>query len=178
MNLAKNIADTCTTRRRGFPIFQKQHKPIEEIKMKKYLALPLIAVFIASPAFAVETHHHVNSDTQKSGMMKGMMSHDQMTNMHEHMEKMQTLMKRIKSEKDPEKHHALLEEHIKAMKEGMHMMSGRMGMGDAKGAMKNMDAIQRIDMMEQRMSMMQMMMEQMIEHDMLKEDGVNHQHKR
>ena len=104
--------------------------------MKRYLALPLIAVFMSTAAFAADTHDHKNSDMSKGGMMMGMMSHEQMMAMHDHMEKMQSLMKNIKSEKDPKKRHALLEEHMQAMQDGMHMMNGNMGMSDAKEKMK------------------------------------------
>lgn len=82
-------------------------------------------------------------------------------------------------EKDSEKRHELLNEHMTFMQEGMMMMNKNMGMG-MKGGMhkegnsdmsKGMD--NRLHRMEQGMNMMQMMMTQMMEHQNqeMKKDG-------
>lgn len=103
------------------------------------------------------------------GMMMGMMSHDQMKAMHQHMEKMQTLMHDIQQEKDKGKAHKMLRQHMHDMQEGMHMMGGGMGnMSSGKEDMSMMPSSMKMEdrmgMMQERMNMMQMMMEQMMNH--------------
>jgi len=71
-----------------------------------------------------------------------------------------------------------MQAHMQAMQENMKMMRGMgspmmkgggehggMMMRDMKGGMTEGDMMKRHAMMEQRMDMMQMMMEQMMQHD-------------
>ncbi|MBR9910226.1 MAG: hypothetical protein GYB33_07730 [Gammaproteobacteria bacterium] len=143
--------------------------------MKILLSTLVVAAAMSSPVFAEKGHNHSENDQPMGSMMMGMMSHDQMVAMHERMQKMHDMMAKIKAENDPEKHQKLMQEHLQAMQEGMKMMNKSMGM---KGGMKmsdhqgkgmpekmgDMDMMKRMDMMEERMGMMQMMMEQMMSH--------------
>lgn len=81
-----------------------------------------------------------------------------MMQMHQHMEKMQSMMAEIEAEQDPAKRHALMQQHHTAMHEGMGMMEGG-------GEMQGMSMEQRMEAMEQRMGMMRMMMDQMLQHE-------------
>lgn len=81
--------------------------------------------------------------------------------MAEHMKMMQEQMRKIHEAKNPTQRKRLIDEHMKAMQQGMSMMSGMGGMGGASPA----EPGQRMQMMEQRMDMMQKMMEQMMQHE-------------
>lgn len=96
--------------------------------------------------------------------------------MQERYKKMQEQMGKIRQTKDPKDRQKLLQEHWQTMHEGMGMMGGGMGRGPRGGAMMGAgpagcplgaapEAMTcRQNMMERRMEMMQMMMENMIEH--------------
>ena len=77
--------------------------------------------------------------------------------MMDRMKSMQAQMDRIHQNSDPKEREKLLAEHMKSMQEGMQMMRG-MG-GGRHGA-----AGHGAEMMQGRMGMMQMMMDQMLEH--------------
>ena len=102
----------------------------------------------------------------------------QMPQMQENMKKMQQQMEKIRATSDPKERQKLMQEHMQAMQENMktmHGMGGPMMMGgdqrggkmmaDKKGGMAEGDMMKRHEMMEKRMDMMQMMMEQMVQHD-------------
>jgi len=101
------------------------------------------------------------------------------------MKKMQDLMARMQKITDPAERRKLMDEHTKAMQEGMQMMRGMGGgmmqgmkMGEMmEGGMTSKapkdgagkpgmgrGAPMSPEMMERRMDMMQMMMEQMMQH--------------
>jgi hypothetical protein len=96
-----------------------------------------------------------------------------MTHMQERMKTMQEQMNRIRETTDPEERKKLLQEHMQTMQEQMkdmramggEMMMGMMGPGGGRGAggggMMNPKA--RGKMMQDRMDMMQMMMEHMMD---------------
>ncbi len=83
----------------------------------------------------------------------------------------------IQTTSDPTEHQKLMQEHMQTMLEDMQamrtmggpmMMGSDQGGGGAKGNHKQKargDMTQRQEMMEKRMDMMQMMMEQMLQHD-------------
>ncbi len=125
------------------------------------------------------------------GMMAGgnMMDGKMMERMQDNMQKMHAQMKEIRNTEDEATRNRLMDEHMQAMEDGMGMMRGmggdmmlgmkdgdmqqRKGMED--GSMKNAkgmkgemapspgDMMERMGMMEKRMDMMQMMMEQQLE---------------
>jgi hypothetical protein len=97
--------------------------------------------------------------------------------MQEKMKAMQAQMDTIHKTTDPKERQKLMQAHMQAMQENMKAMHGMGGpmmkdggehggmmMGDKKGAMKDGDMNKRQEMTEKRMDMMQMMMEQMMQH--------------
>jgi len=144
--------------------------------MKKIISAVVVIAAMTSPTFAEKGHNH--GDGKKGGMMMGMMSHDQMTVMHKHMQEMQSVMEKIKQETDPKKRHELMQQHMASMQKGMHMMNGDQGMMKEKKGMnmKSMDMEKRMGMMGQHMNMMQMMMGQMMEHSAEDKKGKQHLH--
>ncbi len=87
--------------------------------------------------------------------------------MHDHMKDMQAMRDKMMNAKTPAERQALMDEHMKAMHEGMAMMKGMKnmkGMGGMHGkADMPMDMAKRHQMMEMRMDMMQTMMEMMMQ---------------
>ena len=118
------------------------------------------------------------SAQEKSAPAKPAMSMDmdkQMPRMQENMKKMQQQMDKMHQSKDPKERQKLMREHMQTMQENMKSMRGMggpmmMGMTGGKpgaagpGTMGG-DPKQQQEMLGQRMDMMQMMMEQMMEHD-------------
>lgn len=125
--------------------------------MKALITAIAVSAVLASTAI-VASEHQVGHGMQQDGMAMGMMSHDQMTAMHKHIQEMQQLMTSIKQESDPEKREQLLQEHHNSMRAGMHMM-----MGNTSAQHSGMKVDERLNMMEQQMGMMHMMMEQLME---------------
>ena len=97
---------------------------------------------------------------------------NQMPQMLENMKKLQTQMEKIRKTTDPKERRKLLQEHMQAMQAGMNMMQSVGGptmmrmLGDKPGTS---DPKQQQEMMAWRMDMMQMMMEQVIQHDQMTE---------
>ena len=115
------------------------------------------------------------SAQDKSAPAKPAMSMDmdkQMPQMLENMKKLQTQMEKIRKTTDPKERRKLLQEHMQAMQAGMNMMQSVGGpmmmrmLGDKPGTS---DPKQQQEMMAWRMDMMQMMMEQVIQHDQMTE---------
>ena len=90
-------------------------------------------------------------------------------------------MEKCQATTDPKERQKLMQEHMSAMQDNMKMMHGMGGsmmtgsgehegmpMAGKKAAMSEADMMQRHEMMAARMDMMQMMMEQMMEHDQAK----------
>jgi len=101
-----------------------------------------------------------------------------MSRMHASMQAMQAQMDTIRNTRDPKERQKLMQEHMQAMQENMkamHDMGGPMmkggsehagmTMGDKKGGMKDGGTMKHHAMMETRMDMMQLMMEQMMQRD-------------
>ena len=105
----------------------------------------------------------------------------QMPQMQENMKKMQQQMEKIRATTDPKERQQLMQEHMQAMQTNMKSMQGMGGpmmsggqhgnmmMEGKKAAMSQGDMMKRHAMMEKRMDMMQMMMEQMLQHDQMME---------
>ena len=91
-----------------------------------------------------------------------------MADMQTHMQKMQDTMKRIHETSSDAERQKLMDEHMKQMHDHMEMMKGMGGMsamkdkGDKQG-MGMMEGGMKCSMMD-RMDMMQMMMDQMMQH--------------
>jgi hypothetical protein len=158
--------------------------------MKRLLFGILAATFLAiSFAYGADEHHPdkasppakaAPSAKARRPAPKPPVDEKAMAQMQEHMKKMQDVMARLQKTTDPADLKKLMDEHTKAMQEGMQMMRG-MGGGMMQGMMgggmigqapKDAAAKPGIgrgapmspEMMERRMDMMQMMMEQMMQH--------------
>ena len=108
----------------------------------------------------------------------GMDMKQQMPQMQENMKKMQQQMDKMQATSDPNERQKLMQEHMQAMQGNMKMMHGMGGpmmMGGKPGAtgsgMPGGDPKRQQEMMGQRMDMMQMMMEQMVQHQQMRESA-------
>ncbi len=132
--------------------------------MKTLITAIALTAALATPVFASDDHdRHQGEDMNRSEMQEGKVNHREM--MATHKQRMEKIMAELKEEKDPEKHQKLMEEHTKSMQDAMHMMNSNMrGKHGITGQMK-MPSMQQMDMMENRMDMMQTMMGQMMQHN-------------
>lgn len=97
--------------------------------------------------------------------------------MEQNMKDLQLQMDKIHRTSDPKERQRLMDAHMQAMQDHMKkmrdmggpMMKGgmhdRMMMGGKNGGVTNDDVAKMQEMMNTRMDMMQMMMEQMMQHD-------------
>src|SRR6266568_3780512 len=149
--------------------------------MKRILLGTVIALMLAPAANGVDEHHPdkasppakaTPSAKSQPPALKAPIDEKAMAQMQGHMKKMQDIMTRLQKTTDPAERKKLMEEHTKEMQEGMQMMrgmgGGMMGQapkdGAAKSGPRGRGAPLSPEMMERRMDMMQMMMEQMMEH--------------
>ena len=123
------------------------------------------------------------SAQEKSAPAKPAMSMDKDTSkMQEKMKAMQAQMDTIHKTTDPKERQRLMQAHMQAMQENMKAMRGMGGsmmkgggehggmkMGGKKDGMKDGDMMKHHEMMGKRIDMMEMMMEQMMQRDKMKE---------
>jgi hypothetical protein len=138
----------------------------------------IVAGALSAPiASAQDEHAHeklaVSADMNRDKDMD-------VSRMRARMQVMQAQMDTIRNTTDPAQRQRLMQEHMQTMQENMMTMratggpmmqdGGRhrgMMMGGAKDGMTGSDMMKHHAMMEQRMDMMQMMMEQMIQRDQM-----------
>ncbi|OGA16545.1 MAG: hypothetical protein A3I63_11715 [Betaproteobacteria bacterium RIFCSPLOWO2_02_FULL_66_14] len=132
----------------------------------------VVACALSAPiASAQDKHAH-----DKPAMSMDKDKH--MSEMQDKMKSMQAQMDTIRTVTDPAVRQRLMQEHMQAMQENMKTMRGMGGpmmkgsgehggmmMGGKKGGMKDGDMMKHHAMMESRMDMMQMMMEQIMQRD-------------
>ena len=144
--------------------------------MKKLLIGSIVAgLLMGTPVVYADDAHHPDQ-TGRTGKVAAPASADgeKVTQkMQENGKKMQAQLGRIRDAKDPEARQKLMMEYMQTMHENMmlgrSMMRGMMDCGMMKGGMMgegeagaSPDALMgRMNEMEKRMDMMQMMMEQM-----------------
>jgi hypothetical protein len=125
----------------------------------------LIAAIVACALSAPIVSAQETSAPAKSAMSMDM--DKQTPQMQENMKKMQMQMEKIRKTTDSKERRKLLREHMQNMQKGMNMMQSVGGpmmmrmLGDNPGTS---DPKQQEEMLAWRMDMMQMMMEQMIQH--------------
>jgi hypothetical protein len=153
--------------------------------MKKFTLSMFLASILALPiaqAADEEDHsaHHPGAgqeqaDTAPDNKAAGM----KMDKMQERMKKMQDLMSKIHSTSDPKERQRLMEEHMDSMRDSMKMMRGMgkdmmgkkhkgdrpAGDGADKDGMMGCMMMKKHQMTEDRIDMMQKMMEQIIERE-------------
>ena len=145
--------------------------------MKKLILAALLVSGIATaPVFADEKEEHYTPE----GAFPHMLNPEQLDQMKKHndeMEKhlndMQALMDKMHTTKDPKARRKLMDEHTKSMREMMKSMrssSDEMKMGMMSGGPKGGGPMpegekQRQYLLEKRIDMMNMMMEQVMQSD-------------
>ena len=146
-----------------------------------------------SPAFADDAHHPEKSDGAATGNPAATAPAKPAAadEANKQLTRAQILMQRIEQTSDAAERQRLMQEHLRAMREGMGMMRGmgaKGGMGGAgmtmgqgtSGSGKGMsggkadgmmgcEMMEGHAMMEKRMDMMQQMMEQMLQRDAARE---------
>lgn len=157
--------------------------------MNNFTSSILLAAMLALPiAQAADeedhsAHHPGAEEGQPAASPDSMPGEKKMEKMRAQMKKMHEQMEKIHAARDPQERQKLMEEHMQSMREGMETMrgmgGGRMGMMDSKkdgpmmedgdkekgGKPMSMMMMKRHKMMEDRLEMMEMMMEQMMEHE-------------
>jgi len=143
--------------------------------MRNFLMVALLTVAVAVPlAYGVDEHHPEKTGPAAKAPQapaKPKADDKAAAQMQDHMKKMQDIMARMQKTTDPAERKKLMDEHTKAMQEGMQTMRGMgggiMGQAPKDGTAKpgmGRGAPVSPEMMERRMDMMQMMMEQMMQH--------------
>ena len=153
--------------------------------MNRFTRLVACSVLMAAPVL-------VFAQGSSGQMPRGaMMNQEQMQQMNENMAQMQAMRQEMRNAESDAERQRIREKHMEYMQNHMGMMrGGMMGpgmmgqgmMGGGQGMMNNqgkkqsgngqdkraggpgMDDEQRMEMMENRMNQMQLMMEQMLEH--------------
>ncbi len=142
--------------------------------MKRIAQVLLVAAAsMLSPAALGADEHH--TDEAREGAVIGKpaskgpasVAGGDQAGMQQGMKRMQDQMDRIRKTSDPKERQKLLDEHFQTMMENMKAMRGMGGAmmmmgGDQKGGPSKGEAAGRAGPMEQRMDMMQMMMEHMM----------------
>lgn len=147
------------------------------------LGIVLVGTLLVPAAYGVDEHHPEKAGPAAKAPKapaKPKAEDKAAAQMQDHMKKMQDIMARMQKTTDPAERKKLMDEHTKAMQEGMQTMRG-MGGGTMQGMMgggmtgqspkdgaakpgMGRSAPTSPEMMERRMDMMQMMMEQMMQH--------------
>jgi periplasmic protein CpxP/Spy len=148
--------------------------------MKKYLNIILLLACITLPVAAYSLERETTTThTNGTGMMdhKGMMSSSAMT-MHPKMQEMSALMQQIVLEDNQEKREVLMAEHMKKMQENMQLMDKSMPLQSTDAEDQQIVPIdERINVLEGRIYMMQIMMDQMMNHNAQREMKPKQMHK-
>ena len=139
--------------------------------MKRLTKVMAVSLIVAAPALWA-----ADSDNQHGagGMMK---SPEQMQEMQQNMSRMQGMASQMRQNPGPD-HQKLMQEHMDLMQKQMQMMHGDMmngekmmnGQGMQGNSSQSHPVIKpedRFQSMEKRMDQMQLMMEQMLEHQQL-----------
>jgi len=148
--------------------------------MKRLSLAALSAFLFMIPLIHVHADSHEQSESQEKWNKYTEQWQERMNTMHKQMD-------RIHQTNDPKERQRLLEEHWKTMDEQMTgmrtmeemtggMMGGMHGRRGSRGqgSMHMMDPQQRDAYMQDRMDMMQMMMEQMMQHNhMMMREGMH-----
>lgn len=137
--------------------------------MKSFTKIIAIALVLATP---VVWGQDSGSQKRHGGMM---MSPEQMQEMHQNMSRMQDMAPMMR-ESSGQNRQKLMQEHMELMQEQMHMMRGGMmgGQGMHGHSNQNNSAVKsedRIEFLEKRMDQMQLMMEQILEHQQELQDS-------
>jgi len=158
------------------------NKLTHSLLLTAMLALPVAQ---AADEEGHAAHHPAAEEAQTAAMPDNMAGGKKMEKMQEQMKTMRAQMEKIHAAANPQERRKLMEEHMQSMRDGMKTMGemsgakGKMGMmdkkkegepmmkegGKEKEGMQMGMMMKRHKMMENRLDMMEMMMEQMMEHE-------------
>jgi hypothetical protein len=148
--------------------------------MKRGLSYALLGAALACAPWAAAQHGAPASEP--AAAETGMDKH--MTQMQADMQRMQEQMDKMRQARDPKERQRLMQEHMQAMHEHMRTMqsmgsammmgmtnASRGGVGPAPGpgTGEASETSRRMAMMECRMDMLQMMMDQMMQRDQMRQ---------
>ena len=141
------------------------------MKLVRHLTLSLALVAVGATSWAAQHdqhkgHHPAGSASAPASKSTSGKTTPEMAQMDNQMKAMREMHDKVMAAKTPAERDALMAEHMKTMKEGMGMMKGMGGMGGMAGTQAKgtpADMTQRQRMMEQRLDMMQSMMEMMVD---------------
>lgn len=151
--------------------------------MNKIVSVLIVGLVLVISSVSADDRHYPEKEQVKAqagqDMGQGMDMMD-MKKMHEHMKEMQGVMDDANKSDDPQERQRLMQAHMEKMHEMMGGMRGMMGEGkmmsgdssdDKKMEMQmgSTSMSQRLEMMGQRMDMMQVMMEQMMAQMMMQQ---------
>ena len=123
--------------------------------MKKLLPILIVMSTFSVSIFAQADQSH-SAGIKPSGTP---MQQDQFPDFQVKMENMKLLMARVRLEQDPKVREKLMQEHMMLMEHSMKMMNESK---QDRSQMNSMSTDERMDMMNNRMDMMQKMMGQMM----------------
>ena len=139
------------------------------MKLVRNLSLALALFAVGAPSWAAQhdqhkAHHPAGAASAAGSKSMPGKTTPEMARMANHMKAMQEVHDRMMAAKTPEERNALMGEHMKTMQEGMGIMKGMGDMGGMAGPTSPPTSMTgRQTMMEQRMGMMQTMMEMMVD---------------
>jgi hypothetical protein len=136
------------------------------MKIVRPFFLALAAIALSVPGWAAQpdqdkVHHPAGSASDAASKSMPGKTTPEMARMANQMKTMQAIHDKMMGAKTPEERNALMAEHMKTMQEGMGMMKGMGSMTGPKSPPTSMT--ERQTMMEQRMDVMQTMMEMMVD---------------
>lgn len=150
--------------------------------MKKIMIITATSLMLVLTAYADDVHHPEKNVEAAATKAPAHPDHEAVKMMQNNMKKMQAQLERIGKAKSDEERQKLLADHMLTMRENMmaakgmmgddmrcSTMMGKSGMSMHGGIMSGQDdeapkheaIMMRLEQMEKRMDMMQMMMEQM-----------------
>ncbi len=134
--------------------------------MNKIVKVILISTAMSLSTLSSVVYSHEKSESMANSMMDEMtMGQQQMMKMRGQMQDNQSLMEQIRAEGNAEKRTQLMQQHMKSMNKQMETMNSMMG--DDRSSMSSVEMPEHMQMMKimnTRMNMMQMMMNQMMEY--------------
>jgi hypothetical protein len=152
-----------------------------ENEMKLLNRIIFVSALLSTPFVATHATQHGHKIGMSMGMGMKAMTEEQMSLMQKHMKEMDTLLAKVRQETDQDKREALLTGHADSMEKMMAMMnSGPSSKDHDAKKMTNHEAMTpngHLKMLEQRMVMMEMMMDQMMGHTVEKSKK-RHEHKK
>lgn len=137
--------------------------------MRIFINVMVTTLFFTFMAYAQDKPPDISN--LPTDMTYDVMSHKQKMEMHEQVLEMQKIMAALKEEKNLKKREVLMTQHMEGLLKGIHMMNQGLGNMDLEDKKLNQNH-DEVSTIRSRLWMTQMMLQQMIEHNM--EKGERH----